>query len=36
MTRNEVNHVVPIAALSEEDLVALAKALADPESARTR
>ena len=31
--RNEVSHVVPIAALSEEDLGALAKALAEPESA---
>ena len=36
MTRNEISHVVPIAALSEEDLVALAKALADPEPAQTR
>lgn len=31
--RNEANHIVPIAALSEEDLMALAKALADPDAA---
>ncbi len=29
--RNEANHVVPVAALSEEDLMALAKALAEPD-----
>jgi hypothetical protein len=31
ITRNEANHIVPIAALSEEDLMALAKALAEPD-----
>ena len=34
--RNEANHIVPIAGLSDEDLMALAKALADPDNARAR